>query len=78
MVRNVYGVAGSTISKIVQFFRKLVRLHLQGTFAQFPSPVWFRVLAEELEALHEMPRIIEAIDGYHILILAHVIGGEDY
>ena len=77
-VGEVYGVAESTISEIVRIFCKLVRVHLQGTFVQFPSPARFRVLAQEFEALHGIPHIIGAIDGSHIPILAPVIGGEDY
>ena len=77
-VDEVYGVAESLISKIVRIFCKLVRVHLQGTFVQFPNPARFRILALEFEALHEIPYIIGAIDGSHIPILAHVIGGDDY
>ena len=77
-VGEVYGVAESTITNIVRIFCKLVRVHLQGTFVQFPNPARFRVLAKEFEALHGIPYIIGAIDGSHIPILAPIIGGEDY
>ena len=53
-------------------------MHLQGIFAQFPSQGRFRVLAQEFEALHEIPHIIGAIDGSHIPIIVLVIGGDDY
>ena len=68
----------STISKIVRNFCRLVRMHLQGIFIQFPSPARFKVLAQEFEALHGIPHIIGTIDGSHIPILAPVIGGENY
>ena len=55
-VGEVYGVAKSTISEIVQFFCNLVRVHLQGTFVQFPSPARFRIPDHEFEALHGIPR----------------------
>ena len=58
---------------IVQIFCRSVRVHLQRTFVQFSSPARFRVLVQEFEALHGIPRIIGAIDGSHIPILAHVI-----
>jgi hypothetical protein len=77
-VGEVYGVAESTISEIIRNFYRLVGIHLQGTFVQFQSPAWFRILAQEFEALHGIPYIIGAIDGSHISILALVIGGEDY
>ena len=77
-VGEVYGVVESTISEIVRIFCKLVRVHLQGTFVQFPSPALFRILAQEFEALHEIPHIIRVIDGSYIPILAPIIGGEDY
>ena len=52
VVGEVYGVAESTISEIVRIFYKLVRVHLQGTFVQFSNPARFRVLTQEVEALH--------------------------
>jgi hypothetical protein len=44
---------------------------------QCPSPTWFRVLAQELKALHEIPHIIGAINKSHIPILTPVIRKED-
>lgn len=75
-VGEVYGMAENTILKIVRNFCRLVRVHLQGTFVQFPSPTQFRVLAQEFETLHGILHIIGAIDGSHIPILAPVIGGD--
>ena len=66
------------ILEMVQLFCKLVRVHLQGIFVQFPSPTWFRVLVQEFEALYGILYIIRAIDGSHIPNLAHVIEGEIY
>ena len=43
---------------------------------QFPSPTRFRVLAHEFEALHGIPHIIGTIEGFHISIIAFVIGDE--
>ena len=77
-VGEVYGVAKSTILKIIRNFCRLIRVHLQGTFVQFSSPTRFRISAQEFEALHGIPYIIGAIDGSHIPILALVIGGEYY
>jgi hypothetical protein len=77
-VGEVYAVAESTILEIVRNFCRLVRVHLQGTFVQFPNPAQFRILAQEFKALNGIPYIIEAVDGSHIPILAPVIGGEDY
>ena len=45
---------------------------------QFPSQAWFRILVQEFEAFYEIPHIIGVIDGSHIPILAHVIGGKIY
>ena len=42
-IGEVYGVAENIISEIVRVFCKLVRVHLQGIFVQFPSPARFRV-----------------------------------
>ena len=74
----LYGVAKSTSSKIMRFFCRLVRVHLQCTLVQFPSPIWFRVLAQEFVAFHGISHIIRAIDGSHIQILIRVIAREDY
>jgi len=49
---------------------------LQGTFVQFPSSI--RIIAQEFEAIHEIPHIIGAINGSHIPIFAPVIGRDDY
>jgi hypothetical protein len=38
IVGEVYGVAKSTISKIVRTFCRLVRFHLQPVLVQFSSP----------------------------------------
>ena len=38
IVGKVYGVVESTTLELVQKFCKLVRVHLQGIFVQFPSP----------------------------------------
>ena len=78
IVGDVYGVAESTISEIGRIFYKLVRVHLQGTFVQFPSPTRFRILAQKFEVLHEILYIIRAIDGSYIPILAPVFRGEHY
>lgn len=51
---------------------------MQRIFIQLPSPSWYRVLAQELEALHMILHIIGAIDGSRIPVLALIIGGEDY
>ena len=45
---------------------------------QFLHPAGFRNLAQGFEALHRISYIIGAIDGSHSLILAPIIGGEDY
>lgn len=45
---------------------------------QCPSLAQFRILIQEFEAFHGISHIIKAIDGIHILILIHVIKGEDY
>ena len=63
---------------MVRNFCRLVRVHLQRIFIQFPSPAQFRVLAQEFEAFHGISHIIEAIDGSYVLILAPVIGDKDY
>ena len=78
IVGKVYGVAESTILEIFTIFCKLVRVHLQGTFVQFPNPARYRVLAQEFEALHTISYIIGAINGSHIPNLIPIIGGEDY
>ena len=77
IVGKVYMVVESTISKIVRSFCKLVWVHLQGTFVQFPNPAQFRILAQEFKALNGIPYIIGAIDGSHIPILGPIIRGED-
>ena len=77
-IGEVNGVAESTLLEIIRNFYRLVRVHLLGTFIQFPSPAWFRVLAQEFEAFYGIPHIIGAIDGSHIPILALIIKGEDY
>ena len=41
-----YEVAKSIIPKIVRNFYKLVRIHLQRTFVQYPNPTWSRVLGQ--------------------------------
>ena len=56
----------------------MVRVYLQGIFVQLPSVARSRNLAQDFEALHDVPYIIGAIDGSHILIFAHVIAEEDY
>lgn len=45
---------------------------------QFLSVARFRILAQEYEVLDGIPYNIGAINESHILILAHVIEGEDY
>ena len=50
---------------------------MQQTLVQLPNPFGVRVLAQEFEALHEIPHIMEAIDGSHTLILISIIGGEN-
>ena len=77
-VRKVHGVVDSTILRKIMNFCRLVRIHLYGIFVQCPSSTRSRILAQEFEVLHEIPYIVEAIDGPHILILAPIIGGEDY
>jgi hypothetical protein len=78
MVGEVYGVAEYTISGIVKEFCKMVRLHLQKIFIQTPNENRLGILAKDFERLHNIPYIIGAIDSSHILVLARVIGGEDY
>lgn len=46
-------------------FCALVRVHLQHTLVQFPSPTRCRILAQEFEAFHGIPHIIREIDGFH-------------
>ena len=78
MVGEVYGVAECTILRIVREFCKMVRLHLQKIFIQVPNENKFRILAKEFERLHNIPKIIGAIDSSHIPVLAPVIDGENY
>ena len=77
MVGEIYKVAECTIAGIVKEFCKLVRLHFQKIFIQTLNKNKFRFLAKDFERLHNIPFIIGAIDGSHILVLALVIGGED-
>ena len=42
-----------------------------------PSESQFRILAKGFEALHEIPYVVGAIDGSHILVLIPIYGGED-
>ena len=44
-VGEVYGMAENIILEVIRIFCKLVRVHLQGIFVQFPSLVRFGVLA---------------------------------
>jgi hypothetical protein len=78
IVGDLFGVAKSTVSKIVRDFCRMVRLHLQKKFVTFPSEYKFRELAKDFEALHGIPYVVGAIDGSHIPIIAPVNGGEDY
>ena len=77
-IGDLYGVHKSTLSIIVREFCRAVRKYLQPVFVQTPSESQFRVLASKFEQLHGIPYIIGAIDGSHILVLAPIIGGEDY
>lgn len=45
---------------------------------KFPSEFKLHKLARDFEALHDIPYVVGAIDGSPILILALIIGGEDY
>ena len=45
---------------------------------QCSSLAWFKVIAQEYKALHEIPHIIGAINKSHIPIPTLVIGKEDY
>jgi hypothetical protein len=77
-IGDLYGVHKSTLSIIVREFCRAMRKYLQPVFVQTPSKSQFRVLASKFEELHGIPYIIGAIDGSHILVLAPIIGGEDY
>lgn len=59
-------------------FCRWIKVHLQRIFMQFSSPIWFRALAQEFEALHVIPYNLIEVDGLHILILEPMIGGENY
>ena len=76
-MREVYGMVKSAISKIVRNFCRLVKVHLQCTFMQFPNLAQFRVLTQELKALYRIPHMIVIIDESPILILTLVIGREN-
>ena len=78
IVGDLFGVAKSTVSVIVEDFCRMVRLHLQKKFVTFPNEYKFRELAKDFEALHGIPYVVGVIDGSHIPILAPINGGEDY
>jgi len=78
IVGDLFGVAKCTVSGIVRQFCSAVRLHLQKKFVKFPNEFKLQKLARDFEALHDIPYVVGAIDGSHILILAPVVGGEDY
>ena len=56
----------------------MARVHLQGVFMQFPSPALLRFPSQKYVVLHGIPHIIGTVDGSHIMIFVHVIGGNDY
>ena len=78
LIDDLYGVAESTVSIIVREFYKAVRQHLQRILVQMPSESQFRILAKEFEALNGSPYVVGAIDGSHILVLAHIYWEEYY
>jgi hypothetical protein len=77
-IGDLYGVHKSTLSIVVREFCKTVRKHLQLVFVQTTSESQFKILASRFEKLYDISYIIGAIDGSHILVLAPVIGGQDY
>ena len=77
-IGDLYEVHKSTLSRIVREFCKAVRKYLQLVFIQTPDESQFRILARRFEQLHDIPYVIGAINGSHILVLAPVVGREDY
>jgi hypothetical protein len=77
-IGDLYGVHKNILSIIVREFCRDVKKYLQPIFVQTPSKSQFRILALKFEQLHRKPYIICAIDGLYILVLAPVIGGENY
>lgn len=55
-----------------------VRKYLQPISIQTPDESQFRILDRRFEKLHDVPYVIGAIDGSHILVQAHVVGRVDY
>jgi hypothetical protein len=52
-------------------------MHLLKKIVTLPNEHWFCEMAREFEALHDIPYIVQASNGSHILILTPVNGGED-
>ena len=78
-IGDLYGVHKNTLSIIkVREFCKAVRTYLQPVFVQTSSESQFRILASKFQKLHKILYFIDAIDGSHILVLAPIIGGDDY
>lgn len=75
---DLFGVEKYIVSCIMRECCSKVRLHLQKRFMRFPSKFKLCKLVRDFEALHDILYVVGAMDGFHILVLAPVIGGEDY
>lgn len=71
---DLYEVAKSTVSITVREFCEAVSEYLQKVLVQMPNKLQFI----EFVALHEIPSVMGAIDGSHIVVLALVVGAADY
>jgi hypothetical protein len=72
----LYGVHKNTLLKIRRKFCWVVRKYLQPIFIQSPNESQFRALPRRFEKLHGIPYVIRTIDGSHIPVQAHVVGGK--
>ena len=72
MIVDLFGLGGSTTSKIVRKCCEAIRILLKRLVFKKSILVWMKKVAAEFEALHEIQFIIGAIDDSHIPIIVPI------
>ena len=78
LVANQFGVAKSTVQKIIYLFCEGMMSSVAKEFIRVPTTREARAIAKRFEDKFHIPQVIGCIDGSHIPVLAPKAGYTDF
>ena len=77
-IADLYKIGLSSSQRDVSEFCGVIKKKLLRKFINWPSPSTTERYAQEFQDLHQIPYVVEALDGSHISIVAPRLHAPDY